>query len=646
MSGNLYEIGVRMTMHQNVSPILTAMAHQFMHLHHHINNATAASRRFQQAITGAVTAFAGFASAKGLAHVIDEGAKLVNVQQQMVLQGWKQHDLDEAMRAARKQSAIQRSLSVQELLEIQKEVAPALGSREHAVELLGPVAKLATALRAIYGEGANVPNMLQEAVKSAELSGNAMSSERLEQYFDIMARALKAFGGTITPHDYNMYMRGLKTSAPLLSDRFVGLVAPTLMQELGAPNAGNALLQATQQLSGGRMMRMQAEALDSIGLINRQLFNPYEKTYTAEGRLVRRAPPGSVLGADLFATDPDKWVAQYLVPAMVKHGKLSKEQVEAIARGDIKSPVGHQAVVEVARELSSLIGRQTAQGVIDVLLAQQYKVGRDSRLISEAYGLNEGASFLNDENYQTNLAALHEQWGNVVQAFGAPGVPAATEAMKDLSIGLNSLSEAAFRHPNVVKAVLATVAGFVGVLVLVGTVLLGLAVAGVVGAPAIIAAAVAAIIAGIAALAVAKWDDLKRGINALWIVAKQIAADFVAAVLSIPEKVGSAIQSMASAIAGKITNALNSIVGGLRGMLGIQPGNGDGVSSPKAIRPQSWVPPANNGGPRTFRTALVLDGRVLGEAVAQIIARNGQFPGASSDFDGMASPMPVDYSPI
>lgn len=640
---NLYEIGVRMTMTHNMSPILTTLAHQFMHLHGHINRATAAAERFRMAVGGAVTALAGLKLGQGLGHVIDEGAKLVNVQQQMMLQGWKRHELDQALMKARAVSADQRSLSVQELLEMQKEVAPALGDRHHATEILPTVAKLATALRAVYGDHANVPSMIQEAVKVAELAGAANNDKDLERNLDFQARMYKAFGGTVSPHDMNMFMRGLKTLGPLLSDDFLGTIAPTLVQE-GGQGMGNALFQAYQQIAGGRMMKQSADALDELGLINRNIFDPRKKkNFTPEGRLIKRAPPGSVIGADLFAHDPSAWVGEHFIPALVAKGKMTNEQVEAIAKGQLKSGAGHDGLVVLGQQLSAVIGRQTAQMVIDIMAGQKFKVDRDSKLIREAMGLNEGANALNNDNYQTNLAAFHAQWENLIKAFGSGGVPAATEVLKDLSIGLNSLAEVAFKHPGAAKVVLATLAGIAAGLVVLGTAALAVAV---LGGGGVIAALLIGLAAGLAALATLDGKKLRDIGSRLGSAALSIAKEFGMMILSLPGRVtqylATASMDLAKAIGSAIADAFRSAWGAFWSSGPHDPTG----ASPRAInpvKPQSWVPPARgDGGPKVVKTQLIMDGRVLGEAVAQFMSRAGQFQGGSGDFDGLSSPAPVD----
>jgi hypothetical protein len=108
-------------------------------------------------------------------------------------------------------------------------------------------------------------------------------------------------------------------------------------------------------------------------------------------------------------------------------------------------------------------------------------------------------------------------------------------------------------------------------------------------------------------------------------------------ILAVPGMVASAITQMASALGSALSSAIAGAVGRFGRFLGF---GGGGVEK------QSFAPPGNQGGgARTFRTALNIDGRVLGEAVAYYIAKGSQHMGSSADFDGMQAAMPVDYSP-
>ncbi len=639
---NLYNIGIRMTMTENVSPMLTALAGHFLHLHHNINHATAAAQRFRMAVAGAVTAFAGLGLGKGVGHMITAGSHLLGVQQQMTAQGWKQKELAEATAKAYELSAKHQAVGPVEFLEMIKEMTPAVGSREHAVELADLLGKFNVAAQVVLGldKAQNYSRMIQEAVKSGELSGAILQPKIFERYIDSMARGLKAFGGTVTPHDYNMFMRAGKAAALNWSPEFIETVAPTLMQEQGAPNAGNALLQMYSAIVGGRMWARNAMAFDDLGLIDHSKLN-LRTDVTPEGRM-KRASAGSVKGWELFASDPDKWMWQYLMPAMVKSGKLSPEMIEEIKKGHIKEGIGHTAMQIVTKEFANLFGRQTAQGVADVLALQIYKIMRDKRLISEAYGLDQGVDFFQNESYQVAIKAFKEQWEGLMTTLGAPSVGIATRALQGVNNALSGMMMAANAHPTAAKVLVATLAGLAAGFVVVGTALVAFAALGGGGLFLVVMTGIAT---GLGVLAALKWGKIKQAMlywkaisMAVPAMISNLTNKLIQGILSIPGRLTQAIGAMASQLGSAIGAAIRNAITYWLGL-------GSGPQGP--VHKQNFVPPSNNGsGTRVMRTSLIIDGRALGEAVAYYIAKGSQHVGASADFDGMASPMPADYSPI
>ncbi len=654
MSGsNLYEIGVRMTMTHNMSPILTALTHQFMHLHHHINQATAASLRFRTAVTGALGAFAGFQLGHGVGHMLDAGNHLVKVQNQMTAQGWKQKDLAEATAKSWEITAKYQSMGAAEVLEMQKEMAPVLGDRHHAIEMAEQMAKLHMSLQGTLGaeRASQFNKQIRDAIRSGELSANVLQPERFAQYLDGMAKTLKAFGGTITPSDYFMATKYGRASAMNWNDEFTNTILPTVMQELGASSTGTALMTLYQAVVGGRLKGKNIAAFDKLGLIDHAKLNP--ENLTAEGR-IKSMTPGALAGSRMLMENPYDWAQKILVPAMLKHNIMTEKGWEAIKRGDLKEGEGKEARKAISEYMAQLFGDRTAQGLVDMLVLQTKKIERDKHLVPEAMGLDQGVAFYNAKSYEMAKSKISTQWENLMTAFGSPGVEMATRGMNAIAQGISTVAGFVAAHPTFAKVFLATMAGLAAGLVVVGTALLAFAAVGVGGGIVVILAGVAA---GLAALAAINWKSIsefftgraeyidKNGgyharVKSLGEKIKGIAATFMNTLMAIPSQIGGAITAMASNIAQKLRDALGWI-----GRVFTNP-NAGGKSSPKAIQPQSFVPPPNSGGgPKAIRMTMQVDGRVLGEAAAQWIARQSQHMGSSADFDGMQASMPVDYSP-
>jgi hypothetical protein len=653
---NLYEIGVRMTMTHNVSPILTTLAHQFMHLHQHINQATAASTRFRAAIGGTISAFAGVQLGQGVGHMLVAGNHLVKVQNQMTAAGWKHKDLAEAAAKSWEITAKYQSIGAAEVLEMQKEMAPVLGDRHHAVGMAEQMAKLHMSLQGTLGfdSASQFNKQIRDAIRAGELSANVLQPERFAHYLDGMAKTLKAFGGTITPTDYFMATKYGRASAMNWDDKFTQTTLPTIMQELGASTTGTSLMTLYQAVVGGRLKGKNIAAFDKLGLIDHSKLDP--ANLTAEGR-IKSMMPGALAGSRMLMENPFEWSQQYLVPALLKKGILGEKGWEAIKRGDIKDGDGKEARKAVSEYMAQLFGDRTAQGLADILVLQYKKIMRDAHMVPEAMGLDEGVGFYNAKSYEMAGHKIGTQWENLMTAFGSPGVELATRAMNVMASGLNVISQWVSAHPTFAKVFLATMSGLAAGLVLIGSVVLAVAAFGALGAVAGIGVILLGLAGGLAALAAINWKSIRefftgRGeyvdknggyharVKSLGEKVQGIYVQFVNTLMSIPSQIASAITAMASTIAAKLRDALGWI-----GRVFSNP-NAGGNSSPKAIQPQSFVPPASSGGgPRVMRTTLVIDGRVLGEAAASWIARQSQHMGGSADFDGMQASMPVDYSP-
>lgn len=655
---NLYEIGVRMTMYENVSPVLTALAHHFLHLHHTIDRATAAAWKFRTAVAGAAAAFAGIQIGKGVVSAIEHGNKLVAVQNQMTAAGWKYKEIQEATAKAWELTAKHQSIGAAEILAMQKEMAPVLGDRHHAVEMAGQMTKLMVAFQGAFGvdSAAKFHTQVRDAIRAGELSANVLQPERFEKYLDGMAKTLKAFGGTITPSDYFMATKYGRAGAINWNDEFTNLILPTIMQELGASSTGTGLMTLYQAVVGGRMRLRSINMFDRMGLIDQSKLNTED--LTAEGR-IKRMSPGAIRGSRMLMENPFEWVWQVMIPAFLDKGVISQAGLDAIKQGKIKDGIGKEARKAMTETIAIMFGDRTAQGIVDLLALQWKKIMRDKKLIGEAMGLDEGTKFFESKQYEMATIAFHEQWDNLMTALGSPSVQMATDTIKGFTSVLADVAQVFAANPTLSKAVLVGLGVLAASLVAIGTAMLALAVFGGAG---LIVAGLAAVTAFLATLAALNWGkiksfasgvatgfqeffvgrdeyvDEKGGFHArkkgIFQTIQGIVAEFINRIATIPGMLAAGIQSMANAIASKINAAL--------GWVGSLLNFGGGGGNP--IQKQSFTPPAGGGGIQQIRASINVDGRQLASAVSYHQARSGSHVRSSAGFDGVRSHTPVDYS--
>lgn len=688
---NVYRIAMSLVAHNHAGSVLSAIAGQLLHVHGLVNQTNAAMARMQLGLAGGVAMFAGKQMVDGYVKIVDQGAKFVGIQNQMTAQGWKQKELAEAVAKSWEITAKYQSMGAAEVLEMQKEISPALGSREEAMHLAEQMAKLHVSLQGTLGMegGSKFHTAIRDAIRGGELSGNVLHHERFAVFMDGLARSLKAFGGTVTPSDIFQAIKYGRASALNWSDEFMVQKLPTLVQELGGSSTGTAMMSIYQSLVGGAMTGRSIAEFERLGLVDRTKINP--NNLTPEGR-IKKMSPGGIIGTDTFLSDPHKFAWEYLVPAMLKDGIVTQAGIDAIQRGELKDGgIGEAARKAITKEIALLFGNRTAQGMMDTLVLQDKKIHRDANMVVGAMGLDEGAKFYSEQDYGIAKGQLHEQWNNLITALGAPEVQSATRILHGLTDAITGLSQTVTAHPVVASALMNGLL-FGGV----STILLGLgAIAfAVLGPMGLLIVGLGMLATVVASFAASHWDkisdwwngraeyiDKKGGFHArkegvqdrasaavskaqtdvqklknflsstssaigdaaskVWEAMKQIGGRLADAIMSIPGMVMGAIASMASAIGNAIAGALGglSIGGGKpgsasRGAFG--PGSG--------IQKQNYVPNGGRGGSVQHASIINLDGRRLATVVTEHQVRSSRMVQSAASFDGRAHPTPVDYS--
>jgi hypothetical protein len=222
-------------------------------------------------------------------------------------------------------SAKYPNLGTAEVLKTYKELRSVLPDSAEVPKMMDVVTKAKSAMEA---SGLDVDGLVY-ALKAAELLGKASSPEALKDYLNSFVKAQQVEGKTIDPEGMFNFAQQLKAAAPNLSSRFVNTLGPLLLQELGA-NGGTAVQQFEKQIQGGFQGNLHAAAKEfvAIGLAHDDDFE-HNKT----GQILGMKHGHSVVGADIAEHDPDKWVYDTLVPALVKAGyKTTEDQIKELPR--------------------------------------------------------------------------------------------------------------------------------------------------------------------------------------------------------------------------------------------------------------------------------------------------------------------------
>jgi len=658
---SVYNIAVRMTMTNQVSPILNTIAHDLLGIHRHTINAAGGMNNIRNAVMGLGAAWAGTKIVEGVGKLIDHGGKFLNIQNQMEAGSWKQLEIAEATAKARELSLKYQTISAREILDMQKEMAPVLGDKHHAMEMAESMTKLMVALQFRNPEKAHAfHSEVRSAVRAGELSANALTPKRFEEYLEGMAKALNAFNGTVTP---TMYMQATKygrSSAISWSDRFTAQVLPTIIQELGAQSTGTAFMSMFQAVQGGQMTQRARDWFQRMGLVDEDKAKRLG-SLTPEGRL-KRLLPGLISGAGEMASDPDLWMEHTVIPALKRKGIINNEQWKAIEDGQIKEGVGLQGLNAIRDELAIGFGNRTAQGIANLLAFQVRKLKRDATLVTDSMGLTK-TSEMWQRDYLMQKNALAAQWENLQDALSLPNLPAAVEALRGFNNVIAGLAKLFADHPDLSRFLMSGAMAGGLVLVLAG---IGALIATFAGPAVLAAAGITALAVGIGSLIALRWEKIRQNFSAGGVVnyvfrdmVGDIAVLIKNAFFGLPNMLASTIGPVFYAIGGMIRDAFWSLLPNLKKMFGLdgswKGGPGTPYAAPEAapgvgpdgmplLQQQRYVPGSDRGRMIQTRTTINLDGRTLADVVAMQIARMAEHATGGMGFDRQMQPMLPDNS--
>jgi hypothetical protein len=112
------------------------------------------------------------------------------------------------------------------------------------------------------------------------------------------------------------------------------------------------------------------------------LLNPY---VTNEGR-VKRLKAGAMAQTEPFMSDPDLWLQNVVVPAMIRKGLITQEGWEDIVKGNIKHGIGRETMRKMSAEFTIAFSDRTGQSGAEFLATQVRKIQRDLKLFDTVMG--------------------------------------------------------------------------------------------------------------------------------------------------------------------------------------------------------------------------------------------------------------------
>lgn len=602
---DVWKIGVAISMTNGVSPVLAVIARDLLGIKASVGEVEKGFNKWSVAIGGAVAVLAGGALIDGIAKLIQHGTDLVHVQQQMASgTGVSAADVAQATAASWKEAAAY-GLKVADVLSDIKEARQVFGSDAEAIKFIDPLEKMRVVLNAVSsGRGDQAHDAVYEMARAGELKG-LFGSGQFAPYFDEMTKAIEASGGKVTPKDFMQFTKYAGVAGQGYSEDFYTKYAPSMIQELGASRAGNAMMSLFQ--AGVRQTKGAATLWRQLGLLD-----PTKVRSNGTGVSLL---PGAFVDDSLRTSNPEQWLQQIVRPAIEKY------LGHTVSTGD-------PATIDL---LGNLLQNRTAAQAASTLMLQNQRLNKDYGLDVQAPGLS-AASGLLQHDPTTAMNNFTASWDNLLTALGAPMVQDGVSALNAVASAFKGMNAVVVAHPGAAK--------------LVGEALIGLGlVLAALGTAAVIAAAAALIPGGAIAVAVATIGMIITSIVAFnWtgLVDKlQMFSDatenFFNKILGINP--GHPTVGAPGSPTAPGTNPFGP--GGLTSPYFSHQGRDNDPLVPPAglFHPSSYVP--SIGGAYAQPVAVFLDGRKVGEMVGRAQARSASWSNNSSVFDGSSmAPVP------
>ncbi|CAM5374382.1 hypothetical protein AFEL58S_01626 [Afipia felis] len=289
----------------------------------HAKQAAAAERiakRREKARGAASTAamVAGPGILRGAYDAAKAGAEIQSQMVKMRAAGIPESEIRSARAQSTSLASRYTNVGIHEGMEQFKDLRSILTHPEEVPHMMGTAFKALSALKAL-GQSTEGLNF---AYKGAEVIGRAQDPKKFGHYIDSFIKAKQVMGGTITPEQMFEFSKYIGVSGPLLSDRFLSTTAMSLTQEMQS-RAAQGLQQFSKSVAGGfegNSSHAAARYFTDLGLTKKEDFE-----YNKNGSIKRMLPGRHVAGWQTGQSDPDKWVYDFLLPALEKHGIMKLE---------------------------------------------------------------------------------------------------------------------------------------------------------------------------------------------------------------------------------------------------------------------------------------------------------------------------------
>lgn len=317
------------------------------------------------------------------------------------------------------------SLKPTELRELYRALHVNLGGNAQAArDTLEPVARSQVLLQN-FRTPDEAQADLARIIRGAENMGISDDPKKFQVYLQGATKGMQLFGDTLRGEDYYQYAKTGRLAVAGLNPRFLGAIAPSIIDDMGGSSAGQAHYTAYNAVVAGRMKKESKAVANSFGLMGKD---------------------GRMIGRDVFQRDPLEWATKVLEPAFAKKGK-------GFDGNDINPFVD---------TLSTIFNDRNAAEFIGKLVTKQGELKRNEERFDKVRGL-EGAEAVRRENPAIALEGAKTQGAQLLGEALAPAINPATVALNGLADAAASASAKLRENPEAVEGggVVASILGAV-----------------------------------------------------------------------------------------------------------------------------------------------------------------------------------------
>jgi hypothetical protein len=563
-------------------------------------------------IVGGAVALGGVV--KAMENLAKHGADVNHQLNLMATKGMAIDQIELAKKLAIKTSTTVGGSVPSQNLEHMNELMYVFGSFEHMAPVFEKIETMNQALNNMK-DGKGGKDAVFALAKTLEERGLTGDPTAFMEYADAMFKSVTATGGRVTPQDFQMAFKYGKTSALNWDTDFIQDYLPRLIQMMkanGGSGAGGgpgaALMSMSQAVVNGRMGEKLRPMWEQMGLLDEN---------------------GKVRGRDVFQSNPGKWVQDELMPSLAAQGITGQK--------------------EITEAISKLFGNRNADFIAAVMALQGgpgREFSKDSALNRAAMSPEEQMKYMAEHDYATIVRNFHAAWKSFLETLGGPMMQSDGVIMRSLK-GLTSMMQGmnsfVAEHPEVAEKVGVALIGLAGGIALFAT---GAVVAGLVAlAPG--GAAILGMTALAGVLAAFAINDPSKILNAVPIIGTlKTFVDLMGSVSNTEAftKVAGAIRAwfdlLNSIAVGSVMKAIDTIslmFQKIKDLIDLLPSHAERNNAYKKMNfegdsPSSLLQNANfnPGGQKQVlqpvQIKLDLDGRTLGQAVAEILEELNLFP--------------------